>query len=65
MNAETYVKERPFLNCEELGIRWRCHPRTAFRRMERLGVKPMKLTQRSLLFRMTDITRIEDACLTS
>jgi hypothetical protein len=52
-----------FFDCEQLGARWHCHPRTAFRRMQRLGIKPMKLTRRSVLFRMTDVARIEAACI--
>jgi hypothetical protein len=51
-----------YLTCEELGERWRCHPKTAQRRMIRFGVKPTKLSRRSVLFRLTDVEKIESDC---
>ena len=53
---------KQFFTCEELGSRWQCHSKTALRRMQRLGVKPIKLTKRSILFRMTDVLRVEAQC---
>ena len=43
MNAET-CKERPFLNCEELGSDGAVILGQPSGAAERLGVKPMKLT---------------------
>jgi hypothetical protein len=53
----------PFFNLDQLGERWFCHPKTAQRRLQKLGVKPMKLTERSVLFRAEDIERIEKQCI--
>ena len=57
-NTKTKL-DQPYVNCEDLGDRWRCHPMTAKRRLLKLGVKPLKMTQRSVLFRMKDVERIE------
>lgn len=42
-----------------LGKRWRKHPKTAARIMKRHGVQPMRLTARSVLFRLSDVLRVE------
>jgi hypothetical protein len=52
-----------FLDLDELGLRWHCHRMTAYRRMKRLGVKPMKLSTRQVLFRLSDIARVENECV--
>jgi len=54
--------EKALINLDGLGQRWHCHPKTAWRRMLRLGVKPIKLSKRSILFRMADVLRIEALC---
>jgi hypothetical protein len=64
MNKNQKLVEPAFLSPQELGERWRCHQITARRRLERHGVMPMKLSERSILYRMSDVTRIERACLT-
>jgi hypothetical protein len=51
-----------YLDNDELGDRWRCHPKTAYRRMISFGAKPMKLSQRSVLFRMSDVEKLEANC---
>jgi hypothetical protein len=54
--------ESPLLDLEELGIRWRCHRMTALRRANQLGLKPMRLSKRRLLFRVSDVERVEAEC---
>lgn len=54
--------ESPLLDLEELGIRWRCHRMTALRRAKQLGLKPIHLSKRRLLFRVEDVERIESEC---
>ena len=53
----------PFFDLDQLGDRWHCHRLTAYRRLQRLGIKPVKLSDRSLLFRMSDIVQIENDCV--
>jgi len=53
----------PFLDLTELATRWRCHRATAYRRMKRFGIRPTKLSQRSILFRVSDIALVEKASL--
>ena len=63
MNTKRSTKPAgEFLNSEELGARWKCHPLTAKRRMQRFGIKPMRLSQRSALFHAADVVRIENLC---
>ena len=42
-----------------LGERWRKHPKTAARIMKRHGIQPMRLTARSVLFRLSDVLQVE------
>jgi len=42
-----------------LGKRWGKHPKTAARIMKRHGVQPMRLTARSVLFRLSDVLQVE------
>jgi hypothetical protein len=35
------------------------HPKTAARIMKRHGVQPMRLTARSVLFKLSDVLRVE------
>jgi hypothetical protein len=49
----------PFFSPTELGERWRCHKRTAQRRMAEFGYRPVKLTERSILFRGADVISAE------
>jgi hypothetical protein len=53
----------PFFDLDQLGARWHCHRLTAHRRLQRFGIKPLKLSGKSVLYRMSDIVRIEDACI--
>lgn len=53
-----------FFDLNQLGERWHCHRMTAYRRLIRLGVKPMKLSGRSVLIRTSDVELIEAACIT-
>jgi hypothetical protein len=57
--ARAFLDAHPFLDCEALGNRWLCHPRTAARRMRRLGCRAMKLAPHQLLFRLSDVEKIE------
>ena len=60
----SHKEMRPsFFNLDQLGDRWHCHRATALRRLQRLGVKPIKLSERSLLYRISDIERIENSCI--
>jgi hypothetical protein len=51
-----------YLTGEEVAERWRCCVATVFRRLRKFGVKPMKLSQRSCLFRAADIIKVERDC---
>jgi hypothetical protein len=62
-NLQQKELKPPFFDLDQLGERWHCHRLTAYRRLQRLGVKPIKLSDRSLLFRMSDIVQIEDSCI--
>jgi hypothetical protein len=42
-----------------LGKRWGKHPKTASRIMKRHGIQPMRLTARSVLFKLSDVLRVE------
>jgi hypothetical protein len=54
---------RALLTDKELAIRWKIKsPKTAVRRMKRFGVRPIKLTRRCILYRWSDVLRIEDQC---
>lgn len=53
-----------FFDLTELGTRWHCHRMTAYRRLQQHGIRPIKLSARSLLFRASDIERIEFGCIT-
>jgi hypothetical protein len=64
MNKNKQLVEPAYRTPKQLGARWQCHPLTVIRRMKQHGVMPMKLTQRSVLYRMSDVERIERACLT-
>jgi hypothetical protein len=71
MSTTTLRKERrspsltpPFFDLDQLAERWHCHRLTALRRLQRLGIKPLKLSQRGLLlFKVTDVERIENSCI--
>jgi len=54
--------EHPPLTPEQLGARWNCHPKSAQRKMIRLGVAPVRLSRRSVHFLMADVIRIEVEC---
>jgi hypothetical protein len=56
--------KQAFFDLKQLGTRWHCHHMTAYRRLLRLGVRPVKLSGRSVLFRTSDIERIEFGCIT-
>jgi hypothetical protein len=53
------LKSPVFFDLDQLGERWHCHRVTAYRRLQRFGVKPFKPSERALLFRASDIARIE------
>jgi ABC-type transport system involved in Fe-S cluster assembly fused permease/ATPase subunit len=57
------LKQPTFADLDELSLRWHCHRQTAKRRMRRFGVKAVKLSERSVLFRMSDIARVEKECM--
>jgi hypothetical protein len=65
MNAtqRAQMSQAPFLDLYELGHRWRCHRATAYRRMKRFGIKAVKLSQRSVLFALKDVLRVEKDCM--
>jgi len=42
-----------------LGRRWGKHPKTAARIMKRHGIEPMRLTAKSVLFKLSDVLRVE------
>jgi hypothetical protein len=52
----------PYLSAEDLSNRWQCHAVTARRRCEKLGVKALRLSKRSLLYSLEDIIRLEADC---
>jgi hypothetical protein len=52
-----------FIKAEAVGNRWFCCSATAKRRLKKFGVKPLRLSQRSILYRMSDIERIEADCI--
>jgi hypothetical protein len=51
----------PFFDLDQLGARWHCHRLTAHRRLQRFGIKPLKLSGKSVLYRMSDIVQIESS----
>jgi hypothetical protein len=57
----TLVPERDdvLLDYSALRKRWGKHPKTAARIMKRYGVRPMRLTARSVLFKLSDVLRVE------
>jgi len=67
MKTKTLIPQKeqpPFFDTDQLGRRWHCHRMTALRRLQQLGVKPIKLSGRArLLFRVSDIERIENLCI--
>jgi hypothetical protein len=60
MKRKTNSAPPPYLSPEDLGARWQCHTVTARRRCKRLGVNALRLTKRSILYRVEDIARIEE-----
>jgi hypothetical protein len=48
-----------YMSPTELGVRWRCNKRTAQRRMRDFGAQTIRLTQRSVLYPMAEIRRVE------
>jgi hypothetical protein len=62
MSTDTETRESALLTDKELAVRWRCHYKTAIRRMKRLGVKPIKLNRFSVHYRWSDVLRIEEQC---
>jgi hypothetical protein len=61
MNKNTRIPPK-LVTTKALAERWFCCVPTVRRRLQRLGVKPIRLTKRSLLFRAEDIEKIEAAC---
>jgi len=60
---DTKLLEHPPLTSEQLGARWDCHPKSAQRKMIRLGIAPIRLSRRSVHFRMIDVIRVETDCM--
>jgi hypothetical protein len=49
------------LNNRGLGNRWHCHPKVAFERAKKLGVPLLRINQRVILVRLSDILKAEEA----
>jgi hypothetical protein len=62
MNRVAEPIKPAYLDSEELASRWRCHVATARRRMKKFGIRPLRLSKRSVLYRMTDVERLEGDC---
>jgi hypothetical protein len=59
----TLPKPTPhFLDLDQLRDRWHCHRMTAYRRLLRFGIKPIKLSERAILFHASDVEKIEADC---
>jgi hypothetical protein len=48
------------LNNRELGGRWCCHPKVAFVRAKKLGVPLLRINQRVILVRLSDVLKAEE-----
>jgi hypothetical protein len=57
-------REEVCFDYNALGRRWGKHPKTAARIMKRRGVQPMRLTARSVLFRLSDVLQVEANAIT-
>jgi hypothetical protein len=49
------------LSFATLGERWGCHPKVAARRAKSLGVQFVRLNQRVVLVRLSDVLKAEEA----
>jgi hypothetical protein len=48
------------LGARELGARWCCHPKVAYARALKLGVRAVRFNARTVKFRLSEIMRIEE-----
>jgi hypothetical protein len=64
MNSQLTVAppgiEERLLGGRELGTRWSCHPKVAYARAIKHGAKPIRFNARTVMFRLSEIVRIEE-----